>query len=120
MNVIKSFEAATRALASIRACNAVSSLVKAVTLVASLDCSAVSSVLREATLSCTTLILAFNSVKVIKSFAPDVAFFKLSIVIFLVVSPPTSTIGTTSLSATSTAASSVSSVIFTFAIFLSP
>jgi hypothetical protein len=47
VNVIKSLEAATSALASIRACNAVSSLVKAVTLVSSLACSAVSSLVKE-------------------------------------------------------------------------
>ena len=145
VKVIKSLEAATKVLAAILACKAVSSVVNALTLVVSLACRAVSSVVNALTLvvslACkavsslvnkvtlatrlvstasvladTTLMLAFNWVKVIKSLAADVAPFKFSIVIFLVVSPPTSTIGRTSLSATSTAASSVNSVIFTFAI----
>ena len=104
------------------ACKAVSSVVSKVTLAARLVSIAsckVTFATRLASMASafasSTFKFAFNRVNVIKSLASANVFID-AIVTFLVESLLISTIGNTSLSAILTAASSVRSVIFTFAI----
>ena len=108
VNVIKSFEAATKLLAVILACKAVSSVVITVTLATRLASIA-------SAFASSTLRFEFNLVNVIKSLLAEVAVINSEIAIFLVWSTLMSTIGKTSFDATSVAAKAVRSVIFTLA-----
>ena len=80
---------------------------------------AVASTTPAATLSCTISTLAVMLVYVTKSLAAATVVLSEAIVIFLVASASISTIGNTSTAAESAADSSVRSVIFTLAMYIS-